>query len=200
MNPNPMRQFENWFGEAKEAEKSTEPNAMCISTVSSEGRPSSRYVLMKGVDDEGNILFFTNYESRKGKELAINKFISCLFYWPSLHRCVRIDGSAFKLDEKVCIDYFSTRPLKSQISSSLSPQSQIITQGDKELLGTELERIYKKAVEDGKQSIGKPIFWGGYKIVPDNYEFWQGQTTRYHDRFFYRKNEEGKWDIDILAP
>jgi pyridoxamine 5'-phosphate oxidase len=189
----PISQFTQWFEEALSANV-TEPNAMTLSTVSADNKPSSRIVLLKDVAPAG-FSFFTNYHSRKGAELLGNPHACLLFFWPDLQRQVRIEGAVSVLPEAVSTAYFQTRPRGSRIGAVASPQSERIE--SRERLD---ERI--RAVEDqyaGQEEIPRPAHWGGYQLQPDRVEFWQGRGSRLHDRLCYQKTESG-WELIRLAP
>jgi len=189
----PITQFLQWFDEAVSAEV-MEPNAMTLSTVSGEGKPSSRIVLLKDVTPDG-FSFFTNYHSRKGTELLANPHACLLFFWPELQRQVRIEGRATVLPEDVSSAYFRTRPRGSRIGAVASPQSETIE--SRERLD---ERI--RAVEEqyaGQEEIPRPAHWGGYQLEPDRVEFWQGRSSRLHDRLCYQRTDIA-WDLIRLAP
>lgn len=188
----PILLFKNWFQEAVHSEV-IEPNAMALATVNPENLPNVRTVLLKGIEDH-SITFFTNYKSRKAKELAVNPFASCVFWWAELERQVRLTGRVNKLSEKESADYFQIRPRESQIGAWSSHQSQPIA-GRRVLQ----ERFAKIENKYEGQKIPKPDYWGGYEIVINEIEFWQGRPGRLHDRIHYRKHEE-KWQRDRLAP
>ena len=195
---NPFHQFHAWFQEALGCKEIAEANAMCVSTASEGCIPSSRMVLMKGYSEEEGFMFYTNLNSRKAKEIEQNPKVSLLFYWPPLHRQVRIEGTVDRISEQKAREYFSTRPRLSQLSAVASPQSQRIQ--SREVLEErheQLSRIYS----DESIPIPKPDHWGGYKVLPKIVEFWQGQSTRLHDRIVFRK-EEGldEWTVHRLAP
>ena len=186
-------QFRHWFDEAID-KKIMEPNAMTLSTVSASGRPSSRIVLLKDLDESG-FGFFTNYESQKGVELAENPYAALLFFWPELQRQVRITGRVEKMPAAHSDAYFQSRPKGSQLGAIASPQSREIP--DRLMLDTqwaELEERYQ-AIEP----IPRPAHWGGYRLLPDTLEFWQGRASRLHDRLVYKRFEKG-WKITRLAP
>ncbi len=189
----PITQFTHWFEEALNANV-TEPNAMTLSTVSADSKPSSRIVLLKDVAAAG-FSFFTNYHSRKGMELLANPHACLLFFWPELQRQVRIEGTVSVLPEVVSTAYFQTRPRGSRIGAVASPQSEPVE--SRERLD---ERI--RAVEDqyaGQEDIPRPAHWGGYQLCPDRVEFWQGRGSRLHDRLCYQQTDAG-WEIIRLAP
>ena len=192
----PMKQFERWFSEAIAAQL-PEPNAMTIATASSKGVPSARTVLMKGLDDRG-FIFYTNYESKKGRELIENNHASLLFFWPELARQVRVDGIAQKLSKNESQDYFNNRPHGSKLGAMSSNQSSVIeNRAVIEDKYAELESIH-----EGQEFIEVPDFWGGFLIAPYRIEFWQGRSNRLHDRLQYslEKEEPRVWKIERLAP
>jgi pyridoxamine 5'-phosphate oxidase len=191
-DPDPMKQFEKWFNEAMKAELK-EPNAMALATSTKKGRPSVRFVLLKSYDENG-FVFFTNYESRKGNELKENPIASMVFWWVELGRQVRIEGSVEKISKKESEEYFQSRPFESQISALASAQSQVIE--NRESLEKRYENLRKQY--EGK-TVPCPPYWGGYRIVPDTFEFWQGWANRLHDRILYTKTKDG-WRIERLAP
>ena len=190
---NPIDQFNKWFGEAMEAEV-LEPNAMSLATVSTENRPSCRIVLLKGIDDD-RFLFFTNYQSHKGKELENNPFCALTFFWPQVERQIRIEGTVTRLDEKKSEEYFQSRPLGAQIGAWSSPQSSAIA--GRQILEERVQLMEKKF--EGKSTLPKPHQWGGFQVEPNMIEFWQGRENRLHDRIEFRKTN-GKWNIQRLAP
>ncbi len=191
VHTDPLLQFQNWFKAAIDA-KVNEPNAMNLSTIKASGRPSSRIVLLKGVEENG-FVFYTNYESDKGHQLQEQPYASLCFFWPELERQVRIEGKVSKVSPAVSDDYFNSRPLASRLGAWASPQSQIIS--ERELLEKKLEEVKNKFTLD----IPRPEHWGGYKLVPDYMEFWQGRESRLHDRIIYSIKDE-KWMINRLAP
>ncbi|MEI7830896.1 MAG: pyridoxamine 5'-phosphate oxidase [Prolixibacteraceae bacterium] len=188
----PFPLFQQWIEEAIEGEVS-EPTAMMLSTVSKEHKPSSRIVLLKLFSREG-FHFFTNYNSRKGKEIEANSQVALLFFWPELEREVRIEGIAsFSLSE-ISDQYFSERPYESQISAIVSPQSEPV-----ESRGT-LEELWKnKEISSKGERLERPAGWGGYFVQPERIEFWQGRPNRLHDRILFVKDED-KWTVSRLAP
>lgn len=192
VSKNPFRQFESWFNEMMNAGL-IEPNAMVLATAGSNSKPSVRVVLLKGLDNEG-FTFFTNYKSRKGKEIHNNKFGSLLFYWAALERQVRIEGKIKKISRVESQKYFDTRPRYSQLAAWASAQSRIIP--GREYLELQFQKYEKKF--NGKK-IPLPRDWGGYKLIPDYFEFWQGRENRLHDRIAYLKKKK-KWEIVRLAP
>ena len=193
LQDDPFKQFEIWFQQACNAEL-LEPNAMTIATVSEQGQPFMRTVLLKYFDRHG-FVFFTNYESRKAQQIGVNPKVSLLFTWLPLQRQVHITGQAAKISTAESLAYFTSRPRGSQLGSWSSQQSTIIS--SRQLLLMQFEQIKNKFL-DGE--IPLPDFWGGYRIVPDSFEFWQGCTNRLHDRFLYTQQEEQAWEIQRLAP
>jgi pyridoxamine 5'-phosphate oxidase len=192
IDQNPIAQFKTWFQQALDAQL-YEPNVMTLATASAEGVPSARIVLLKGFDEEG-FVFYTNYESHKGRELQENPRAALVFFWAELERQVRIEGTVSKVDPAVSTAYFHSRPHGSQIGAMVSPQSQVIKSR------TELENhiVILKEKNDG-QEVPRPAYWGGYVVKPSTIEFWQGRPSRLHDRIRY-KFIEGTWIIDRLAP
>lgn len=189
----PIRQFEKWFDEAVAA-NIHEPNAMTLATATTGGHPSARVVLLKGFNKDG-FMFYTNYLSRKGKEMAKNPLVSVVFFWGELERQVRIEGTIEKLSREQSEEYFHSRPKASQLGALVSAQSQEI-EGRKEMEAkmAELETVY------ADKDVPKPSYWGGYIIKPRLVEFWQGRRSRLHDRIVYKKIDNKTWKIVRLAP
>ena len=191
VNKNPFLQFDLWLKEAIE-DGTFEANAFIISTVNKENKPSSRVVLLKQIVEEG-FIFFTNYNSRKGKELEANNNASILFFWEKFERQVRIEGKVEKIPELMSEDYFKTRPLASQIGAVVSEQSQEIE--NRKVLEDKFEELSKL------EKIQKPMHWGGYILKPTYFEFWQGRANRLHDRIVYEYEQtKNNWNIKRLAP
>lgn len=192
LNADPIQQFIHWFNEARAADV-LEPSAMTLATVNAHGRPSIRTVLLKNVDPRG-FIFYTNYDSQKGKDLAENNQVSLLFFWPELERQVRIEGLSEKISRQESETYFHSRPIGSQIGAISSPQSEVIESRD--FLDHRNQAVIAKYLD---KEIPMPAHWGGYLIVPHRIEFWQGRANRLHDRLVYSLTDHA-WRIDRLAP
>lgn len=192
LDPSPFTQFARWFEQALQAEV-PEPTGMTLSTVNDVGQPSARVVLLKGFDEHG-FVFFTNYDGKKGRDLAANPQAAISFWWSQLQRQVRIEGTVEKLTDAESDEYFATRPLGSQIGAWASEQSKVIT--GREELQARVQEIEKRFT-DGQ--IPRPPFWGGYRLRPTMVEFWQGRPSRLHDRLRYRLHQ-GQWMIERLSP
>lgn len=190
---NPLILVEQWLEEAIKAQVN-EPTAMLVGTVSEEGRPATRTVLLKEIK-EGKFLFYTNYNSRKGHHLAHNPAISLTFVWHELERQIHIEGFATKVLAEVSDAYFKTRPYKSRIGARISPQSQPIPNRM-----SLIERFIREAARYAMREVERPDNWGGYAVTPDRIEFWQGRPNRLHDRFLYILQEGGQWSRERLAP
>lgn len=193
---NPFIQFAKWFDEALTSQI-LEPNAMTLATVSAEGKPSARIVLLKGIDTEGyGFLFYTNYESRKGKDMAENPHVALCFNWLDLQRQIRIEGIVEKIPGVQSDNYFKTRPKMSQLGALASPQSQRVP--DRTFLEENFNHLIEKYAHT--ERVPRPENWGGYVVKPAMLEFWQGRRSRLHDRICYFKQENGSWKIERLAP
>ncbi len=194
LRPDPFDQFAHWFDQVLTAELK-EPNAMVLASCGPDEQPSSRVVLLKGVREDG-FTFYTNYRSRKARDIEYNDRVSLLFYWSPLARQVRIEGTVRKLDKGRSERYFKSRPKGSQISAMASPQSHQIDSRE------ELENYFEEIAEQYQEvdELPLPEFWGGYLVQPHRFEFWQGRENRLHDRFRYRLDEENRWKIHRLAP
>jgi len=193
VNQNPFKQFELWMHQAVEAEI-LEPHAMTVSTVSVEGKPSSRIVLLRGFDENG-FVFYTNYNSHKGNEMAQNKYACLNFFWPELERQIRIEGSIVKIDQQISTAYFHSRPRESQIGAWASIQSAVIE--NRKVVEDAFVHFSEKFID--LEVIPKPEHWGGYNIKPTSIEFWQGRPSRLHDRLRYSE-ENSNWKIERLSP
>ena len=190
---NPFKQFEQWFGEAQQAQV-LEPNAMTLATVNEFGRPSARIVLLKGLEDE-KFVFYTNYQSAKGHDLDKNPACALTFFWPEMERQIRIEGVAERQDNEKSEQYFQSRPRASQISAWASPQSTVVK--DRAILEQRTAQLETKFA--GQEKLPKPNQWGGYKIEPISIEFWQGRPGRLHDRILYTRQKD-TWQTSRLAP
>ena len=200
-NPDPFQQFAQWFEEAQAAGTGyLEANAMMLATASVDGEPAARVVLLKGVDERG-FVFYSNYESPKGRDLAHNPRAALTFFWPSLERQVRISGRAERTSREESRAYFDSRPAGSRVGANLSHQSEVVP--DRQTLEREFTRL-EELFGDGP--IPLPDYWGGYRVVPEWIEFWQGRPNRLHDRLRYRSvppgtpGPETKWKVERLSP
>ena len=189
----PFAKFENWFREAQKAQLE-EPNAMCLATADDRGRPSTRIVLLKDFSEKG-LTFYSNYESRKAAELESNPQVAANFLWLPLQRQVNVKGCVERISKTESLKYFLSRPFSSQLGAWASPQSKVIT--SRSILEEKLDQMKRKFTE-GKVPL--PDNWGGYRIVPESFEFWQGRCNRLHDRFIYRLDVSGQWLTERLAP
>ncbi|CAI8168289.1 MAG: Pyridoxine/pyridoxamine 5'-phosphate oxidase [Pseudidiomarina mangrovi] len=191
---NPFELFAEWFKQSQAQANSPDPTAFTLATVGTDGQPHQRIVLLKQVDATG-LVFFTNYQSQKGQDLAANPLASMHFAWLNLERQIKIEGRVEKLDTAVSTDYFASRPRGSQLGAHTSAQSQPIANRD------QLEaRYHQLSAEFEGQEIPKPEHWGGYRVVPSLFEFWQGGRYRLHDRFSYRRSSDTEWHIERLQP
>ena len=189
----PVQQFEKWFDEAVQS-GITEPNAMHLATVDEHGKPSSRIVLLKGIESN-KFIFYTNYQSKKGRELEQNPACALTFFWPEIERQVRVEGVADRVDTKLSDEYFQSRPRGSQIGAWASPQSTIIK--DRDILDQRAQQMEKKF--ELEKALPRPNQWGGFQIDPLMIEFWQGRPSRLHDRIQFTK-VDGEWKVNRLAP
>lgn len=192
VNKNPITQLALWMEDAVNAQV-PDPSAMTLSTTDQQGKPSSRIVLLRGAIEDG-LVFYTNYNSKKGSQLASNPNVAVNFFWVELHRQIRIEGVVEKVDAAISDAYFASRPRESQLAAHASEQSSVLRNRD------ELEAIFTSLKEKYAESpVPRPEDWGGYRIVPNYFEFWQGRPNRMHDRIAYTKIETS-WKIDRLAP
>jgi pyridoxamine 5'-phosphate oxidase len=193
VDSDPISQFRRWFDEAKAAGLPM-PEAMTLATASAEGKPSARLVLLKHVDEQG-FVFYTNYHSRKARDLESNSFAALTFYWPQLDYQVRIEGSVARTSTAEADEYFQTRPRESQLGAHASPQSEVIPSRESlEQRFAELEDLYRD------RAIERPPHWGGYRVRPHRIEFWKSRPGRLHDRLCYERKEDGPWRLTRLAP
>jgi pyridoxamine 5'-phosphate oxidase len=192
MADDPFLQFERWFKTVHDAQ-TDEVNAMTLATVGADGQPRARVVLLKEVDDKG-LVFFTNYESQKGQDLAHHPKASILFFWPAVERQIRIEGVVEKIDAMRSEAYFASRPRGSRLGAWSSRQSQVIA--SREVLEQAFEQVEARYHD---QQIPMPPFWGGYRLIPHQFEFWQGRSNRLHDRLRYRL-EDQRWVLERLSP
>lgn len=192
--PEPLQQFALWFEQALNSQL-PEPNAMTLATVGADGRPSTRVVLIKGYDEHG-LVWYTNYRSRKGRELALNPWAALQFHWVELERVVRIEGRAAPLEAAASDAYYASRPLDSRLGAWASPQSEVITSRAVLVAGA------ARAAAQHALNPPRPPHWGGYRLQPDRWEFWQGRQSRLHDRLRYRPDPQqpGQWLRERLAP
>jgi pyridoxamine 5'-phosphate oxidase len=193
VDADPVRQFARWFEEAVAAEV-REPNGMTLATATPDGRPSARMVLLKGFDERG-FVFYTDYRSRKGVELASNPRAALVFWWPEVERQLRIDGAVSRTTEGESDSYYRSRPIGSRFAAWSSHQSAVLP--DREALDAELSRVRARFPE---QDPPLPPHWGGFRVVPDEIEFWQGRESRLHDRIRYRRGARGEWVRERLSP
>ena len=194
IHSDPIQQFDQWWQEAI-ASEIDEVNAMTLATASADGLPAARIVLLKGFSEKG-FVFFTNYNSYKGKQLTDNPKACLVFFWKELERQVRITGLVEKISEKENDNYFYSRPIESQAGAAVSPQSEVIE--NREWLETQFKNLEKDI--QSAASIKRPLHWGGYLVKPVVIEFWQGRSSRLHDRLQYTLEENGEWKIERLAP
>jgi pyridoxamine 5'-phosphate oxidase len=193
VDPDPLVEFRHWYGLAEESGV-PQPDAMTLATATADGAPSARMVLLKGVDDRG-FIFFTNYESRKARELAENPRAALILYWVSLRRQVRVTGQVEPLPAEESEAYFRSRPFGSRLAAWASRQSIVIP--DRSVLEDEYRR---QEAEYADGDVPLPPFWGGYRVTPDTVEFWMGRENRLHDRLRYRRGDRGEWVIERLSP
>lgn len=192
VDPNPFVQFRLWLDDAMQLNL-REPYAMTLATATPDGMPSARTVLLRGFDERG-FAFFTNYESRKGKDLRANPRASLLFYWGDLERQVRADGPVERTSAEESDRYFATRPRESRLGAWASPQSNVLNSWE------QLDELHREAALRFPDDVPRPPFWGGFRLTPDSFEFWQGGLHRLHDRLHYVRSTDGSWRIQRLAP
>jgi pyridoxamine 5'-phosphate oxidase len=193
VDPDPVRQFLQWFDEARTAEV-LEPTAMTLATATPDGRPSARLVLLKGVDEQG-FVFYTDYRSRKGEELSANPIAALVFYWPEIDRQVRITGSVVRVSREESEAYFRTRPIGSRFGAWTSHQSAVIP--SRAALEQRLQEVMERF---GDGDVPLPEYWGGFRVAPEVVEFWQGRPNRLHDRLRYTRRSDGVWIVERLSP
>ncbi|PSR13893.1 MAG: pyridoxamine 5'-phosphate oxidase [Bacteroidetes bacterium] len=189
----PFDQFHLWFKAARQSEV-REPNAMTLATISATGRPKARIVLLKQLDEQG-LVFFTNYDSQKGKDLAVHPAAALVFFWDAQQRQVRVEGTVVKISPEESTAYYQSRPKGSQIGAAASPQSEVIP--DREVLENAVRQLETRHANE--EQLPRPANWGGYRLLPDTFEFWQGRSSRLHDRIRYRL-VNGEWTRERLAP
>jgi len=193
ISKDPIIQFGKWFQDAVNA-GTPEPNAMTLATANVDFKPSARIVLLKGIE-EGGFVFFTNYNSRKGKELLWNPYATLLFFWAEVHRQIRIEGRVIKISPEASENYFRSRPDGSRLGAFISPQSEVIE--NRKFLEDKLAEAERKFANT---DVPRPEHWGGYKLIPNQIEFWQGRPNRLHDRLLYTLVDQDQWKIERLAP
>jgi pyridoxamine 5'-phosphate oxidase len=193
VDPDPFTQFGRWYDDAVER-GAPQPDAMIVASATTDARPSARIVLLRGVDDRG-FVFFTNYESRKGRELHANPVAAVGFHWPEVHRQVRATGAVGRVSDDESDEYWSARPRASQLSAWASEQSEVV--GDRDELEARVEELARRF---GGTDVPRPAWWGGLRVVPDEIEFWQHREDRLHDRLRYSHSADGTWRIERLQP
>ena len=193
LNSEPIAQFGVWFQQALDADL-LEPNAMTLATATPDGKPTARIVLLKGVDERG-FVFYTNYESQKGQQLIANPYAALVFLWDKLERQIRVEGKVVKLSREESTEYFHSRPKASQLGAIASNQSRIIP--NREVLEQKLDELKAKYQDE---TVPIPEHWGGFRVIPNRLEFWQGRPSRLHDRLVYDLQTDGSWQIQRLAP
>lgn len=193
MDADPIRQLQQWLQEAIEAGV-IEPNALCLATVDEEGQPDARFVLLRGLDERG-LVFYTNAHSAKGRQMSLNPRVAAVFWWGTLHRQVRVQGTVEKVSEEEADAYFATRPRGHQLAAWASPQSEPIP--DRQVLEARMAALEQQYAG---RTVPRPPYWIGYRIVPHTMEFWQGRPNRLHDRLRYVRQPDGSWKLERLAP
>eukprot|EP00611_Tribonema_gayanum_P006099 TRINITY_DN15381_c0_g1_i1.p1 TRINITY_DN15381_c0_g1~~TRINITY_DN15381_c0_g1_i1.p1 ORF type:complete len:198 (-),score=67.52 TRINITY_DN15381_c0_g1_i1:670-1263(-) len=197
-----MELFQTWLADATRAGLQ-DPNAMCLATATPEGRPSSRFVLLKGCDADGGFVFYTNYDSRKARELEANPFAAATFWWAPLHRSVRVEGAVARVSAVESDAYYASRPRGSRLGAWVSDQSQPVAGGDA-MDAKQQEVEARFGADDAAGDVPRPPHWGGYRVIPDRIEFWGGHPSRLHDRLVYTRSSEGggggEWAMQRLQP
>ena len=193
LNSDPIAQFGVWFQQALDADL-LEPNAMTLATATPDGKPTARIVLLKGVDERG-FVFYTNYESQKGQQLIANPYAALVFLWDKLERQIRVEGKVVKLSREESTEYFHSRPKASQLGAIASDQSRVIP--NREVLEQKLDELKTKYQDE---TVPIPKHWGGFRVIPNHIEFWQGRPSRLHDRLVYDLQSDRSWQIQRLAP
>ena len=193
LNSDPIAQFGVWFQQALDADL-LEPNAMTLATATPDGKPTARIVLLKGVDERG-FVFYTNYESQKGQQLIANPYAALVFLWDKLERQIRVEGRVVKLSREESTEYFHSRPKASQLGAIASDQSRVIP--NRKVLEQKLDELNAKYQDE---TVPIPEHWGGFRVIPNHIEFWQGRPSRLHDRLVYDLQTDGGWQIQRLAP
>ena len=193
LNADPIEQFNLWFRAALDADM-LEPNAMTLATATPDGKPTARIVLLKGVDKRG-FVFYTNYKSQKGQQLIANPYAALVFLWDKLERQIRIEGKVVKLDRAESIEYFHSRPKASQLGAWASNQSSVIPSRD-----VLEERLADLKTQYQDKTVPIPEHWGGFRVIPNRIEFWQGRPSRLHDRLIYDLQDDGSWQVERLSP
>jgi len=193
VHPHPFTQFQQWFDQVK-ADDQFEANAMTLATADAAGRPSARIVLLKGITEKGYV-WYTNYESKKGQDLLTNPYAALVFHWAPLEQQIRIEGKVRRISPEASDAYFNVRPKGSRIGAIASPQSSVIE--NRQVLEDKVKELNTQFAET--EQIPRPTNWGGYELIPDRFEFWQGRPSRLHDRIVYQKSETG-WSIERVAP
>ncbi|GHG00303.1 pyridoxine/pyridoxamine 5'-phosphate oxidase [Deinococcus piscis] len=196
MNPDPAAQFSEWLGAALKDDQLAEPYAFSLATADAQGQPSVRTLLLRGVDEAGHLSFYTGYESEKGRALTENPRAEMVFFWPSLEQQVRVRGSVERLGEAASTGYFHQRPRESQLAAHAStPQSAPIA--SRAALEAQFAALHERFAG---QDVPRPDFWGGFRLVPERWEFWQGRPNRMHDRLVYTRSPQGSWQLERLMP
>ncbi|GAC1548903.1 MAG: pyridoxamine 5'-phosphate oxidase [Herpetosiphon sp.] len=194
VDADPVKQFGAWLDQSLSAQL-IEPYAMTLATATPDGRPSARIVLLRGYDEQG-FVFYTSYDGHKSRELDINPYAALVFYWPELERQVRIEGTVSPVSAAESDAYYAGRPIRSRLGAWASPQSEVIP--DRQFLEARLAAIETRFAD--QPVVPRPPFWGGFRVAPTTFEFWQGRRSRLHDRLLYRRDASGVWFIERLGP